>query len=108
MRLDSTLQSTAPNVIVGRDDVEVSKLISLRQRLDAIIKLMIADRAGIIANQRHRLVLNLTSVEIEVRSALTNIAGVDQQRVRIFFTHPLDQSRTPRHAALAGVGFVVL
>ena len=65
------------HIIVGGNDVEVSELQRLGQRFDAIIKLVIANRARVITDHRHRFVFDFAFIKIEVRRALQDVAGIN-------------------------------
>src|SRR5258706_4168196 len=106
MSPDSAFQRAAADVIVGRNDFKVSERQSLCQGCYAVVKLMIANCAGVIANQGHGLVLNFTAIKIEVWRALADVARVDQKRVRVFLADAFDQSCATSEPAFARVGLV--
>src|SRR6266704_2397445 len=68
---------------------------------------MVAESAGVVANHRHRLVFNFTFVKIEVRSALKNVAGIDQKRVRVFLPDEFHKCRAPRYPAFIWIALIV-
>ena len=104
--LDACFQRCPAHVVVSRYKIELRELHRGSQRFDAIIKIVIAQRHHVIANQRHRFVFDFALEKIEIGRALKYIAGINHQRVGIFLAHAFNQRRAPRHAALAAVCFV--
>src|SRR5258708_39750250 len=76
--LNLSLQRCPPDVVVCRNEIEARKLQRCSQRIDTIVEFVIAQCANVVSDGRHRFVLNLAFIEIEVRSPLKNIASVDQ------------------------------
>ncbi len=87
IRLHAALERRPAHVVVAGNKIEVRKLHRRRERVHAVVKIMIAERDDVVANQRHRLVLNFAFVEIEIRRALENVAGINQKRVRILLAN---------------------
>src|SRR5439155_18940419 len=106
--LDARLEGRTAKIVIGRDKIKVRKLHRRNKTRDTVIEIMIAKCPYVVANQRHRLVLDFTFIEVEVGRPLKDIARINQKRVRIFLADTLDQRRAPRNAAFAAVLFVAV
>src|SRR5260370_30719802 len=87
---DLSLERSTTHVIVCGNQVEVRELQRRGQRINAIVEFVIAQCANIVSDGRHRLILDLAFIEIEVRSPLQDIARVDEQSVGILLSNSLD------------------
>ena len=82
----ATLSGVPVTIVVAGNKFEGRKLHRRRQRFNAIVEVVIAQRNRTsLANQRHRLIFNLAFVKIEVGRALKHITRIDQQRVGVSF-----------------------
>src|SRR5438067_3426887 len=102
IRFDARFQHSAAHVVVRRNEIEVRELHRGRERVYAVVEIVIAQGDNVITNQRHRFVFDLALVEVEVRRALKSVARVDHQRVWILFANAFDERGATRDTALAG------
>ncbi len=92
-------------VVVGGDEVGVGLGEHGRQRVDTVVKLMIAQYAQVVAQGVHGALLHLASVEIEKERALHGVAGVDEHHMVGGGAHAVDEHLAAGYAAAAvGVG----
>src|SRR6266496_600920 len=97
--LDSSFQSSALNVVIRRNKIKICKLQGRSKSINTVIEFVIAQRADIVSYRRHRLILNLALIEVEIRCSLQHITRVDQQGIWIRLSYSFDQRRTARHSS---------
>ena len=101
--LHQSIQGGVAYIVVGTHDRELCHAQYHRQRVQAIVELVVAQCGGIVAHTVEGVHLDAPMVEIEIGRTLAKIAGIYQYKVRVSLTLALDETHTTRITCAVGI-----
>lgn len=100
---DEALAGGTGEVVVGADDGEAGHAEEAGHVVQSAVELVVADGAGIVAHEVHKLHLDLALEEAVVDGALREVAAVEQEHVGVLGAELLDEADATDVAPLVGL-----
>ena len=103
IRLHEPLAWSILEIVVAAHKGKLGHLDEACQVLESIVKLVVAQRAGIVSHLVHQSHLHLAPVEVIIGRPLAEIATVEQQQFGALLSQLLDQCGAAHETALVGL-----
>lgn len=106
---DDLGQFLVGELVVGAHHREVGGLEAGGERGTAVVELVVSERGRVVTHGIHQPHLHVALEEVEIGRSLREVAGINQQRVRILRTHLADgrfpaQKTAYIHVSLVRIG----
>ena len=91
---DYSFERSAFDLVVGADNGEMRHAKDCCQGIKAVVKLVVAERGGIVAHTVERIHFYTPVEEVEIGRALAEVAGIKQKQIRVLLALLLDKTHT--------------
>src|SRR5690606_35195064 len=88
-----SMKDGVAEVVISRKEREIGVRDHFGETFQAVVKLMVAERARVVFHFTHEFQFDLAAEEVEIGGALYHIARIQQQHVALLPPHSLHQRR---------------
>src|SRR5690606_39620201 len=96
-----SMKDGVAEVVISRKEREIGVRGDFAWTFEAVVKLMVAERARVVFHFTHEFQFDLAAEEVEIGGALYHIARIQQQHVALLPADSLHQRRASSHPAQA-------